>query len=739
MRRLSLAVVPLLISIVSLSSVTAQEQSSNMVLEEIVVTAEKRGARSTMDTAFSVAALGGDQLEDQGITTINDALALNPGVSVFAFSGTKSFIQMRGVSALVGDSTVGYYLDDLPYTMLGLNAVPDLNPYDLERLEVLRGPQGTLYGASSLGGTVRVLTKAPEHNDFHGKATAGYSSTDGTEDSWTIQGAINIPLIDNTLSARIVGSRIESAGFLDLPLAGEKDYNDVTDESYRAKLRWTPTDNLDLVLSAWHSERDAGLNYAQDDYTWSPVYVVFDALTQAPAGIEPVSGRDLRNTFEGDLYNFRVSYDFGDYSFFSGTSYFEIEEQQDLNYVGVPFDIPYEGDALSQEFRLSFSADAYSWTVGFFYLDAEDTQMNNLGLIFEPNSLSVLNRILQSIGQPTLDNPFFSQLANRTSTTEQIAVFGEVQYGLTEQLHITAGLRYYDDERVTIERSEAGMAGLAALGLSNEWSEDFQKTTGRINLSWTPDEDSLYYLNIAQGFRPGAANPADALINTAVDPALGFEPYTESETIISYELGAKNTLMDGRLAIEAAVYYLDWKDVTASVTTPNSAGESVSARLTANDATGVGLDVGITYRATDALLLNLSGNINKTEYEDDVPGAGVVDGAQLSLAPKSNLNASATYTWQMRNRLNGVLRIAYQYSDERTDFAAGVPPYTSDAIGILRARLGIESNHWTVYLTGENLTDEDGEVSLINSIAVQGVPANRLRPRTIGLEATLNF
>lgn len=715
----------------------AQEQS--FVLEEIVVTAEKRGETSAMDTAFSVSATTGEQLESRGVISVLDEITVNPGVSVYKFSGIGNFIQLRGISGVVGDSTVGYYLDDLPYTILSINLLPDVNPYDLERLEVLRGPQGTLYGASSLGGTIRILTQAPEHNEFYGKVTGGYSITDGGDNGWTTKGAVNIPLIDDILSARVVASRVETGGYVDLPLTGEDDYNESTDENYRVKLRWTPTDDLDIALSGWHMEEDAGLGFTEDDYTWSPVFGVLDAFTQDPVDIIPVTGKELLNFFEGDLYNLRLSYDFGNFNFFSATSQLDVEQVLDINYFGTPSLVRFQSETLSHEMRLSFSGETVSWTTGLLYVDAENFQTQDVRIFFEQGSFDALNAFLESLMLPTLaGNPLEIPLNYPFSTSEQFAVFGEAAFNLTDELTLTVGLRYYDDEREQEEKSPALIEALTDLGLSTSFSQDFEKTTGRINLSWAPDNDSLYYLNIAQGFRPGAANPTENVIASFVDPLVNFDNFTDSEEIISYELGSKLTMMDGRLTIEAALYYMDWDDVINSVSVINSLGVPTSARVNAGTVEGKGIDLGVSFQATENLRLGFSGNINRTQYQDDIPGAGVSDGDQVALAPETTLIATAVYTWNISNNLNGSFRAAYQYTDERSDYLPGFM-YTSESTATLNIRLGVESERWSVYLTGENLTDEDGEVSQVNALAQIGVPANRHRPPTLGLEATLAF
>ena len=259
---------------------------------------------------------------------------------------------------------------------------------------------------------------------------------------------------------------------------------------------------------------------------------------------------------------------------------------------------------------------------------------------------------------------------------------------------MTIGLRYFEDDREFTENNEGLVAALEAAGLSNSWSDDFSRTTGRFNLSWTPGDDSLYYLNIAQGFRSGTSNGAQALISAAADPLLDFPEYTDAEDIISYELGSKRRLMDGRLAVEAAVYYLDWSDVMSDVNVVNSAGIPSTVTINANDVEGIGLDLGVTFQASEGLVLALSGNINQTEFQDDVPGAGISKGDQVTMAPESTLLATATYNWDISGSLSGVFRASYQYTDERSDYLPGVPVYTSDDIATLGVRLGLESDRW---------------------------------------------
>jgi len=710
------------------------------VLEEIVVTAEKRGATSIMDTSFSISAVTGEALEERGVTSVIDALKQNPGVSSYSLSGTANYVQIRGVSSVVGDATIGYYLDDIPFSLVGVTSVPDVNPYDLERLEVLRGPQGTLYGAGSLGGTVRILTKAPEHNEFSAKGTLGVSSTKGGDDGWKAQVAVNIPLLEDVLSARIVASSNETGGYIDLPLAAENNHNDSTDDSYRAKLRWTPTEDLSVDLSYWHSNQEAGLGYGEDDYSWSPVYLEFDALTNTPVGARAVTGNDLRNESTLDMYSLRIEYDFGDYSIYSATSKLETDQASDINYLGVPFGVPIEAETFNQELRLSYHGDGtLSWTAGLFYMDAETDIDAVTGLFFEQTSLDTLNAILALSSLPPLANPTLATISEEKSVSEQWAIFGETKYQLSDTLAITVGARYFEDQRETEEFEPALAAGLEALAIGAKREADFSKATGRLNLAWTPDEDSLYYLNVAQGFRSGTATPGPTLAQAAA-VGINFDPITDEENLTSFELGSKLTLLDGTLLLDLAAYYFDWQDIIVTTSIAGPGGVPYAARLNVGEADALGLDLGLTYGGIDGLTLQLTGNFNESEYAEDLPGAGISDGDAVTFVPELTYSASAEYRWAVGGTgMEASIFGIYTYTDERTDYAIGLPPYVSDDFGVLNLRMGLETEQWSLYLSGQNLLDEDTGISQLALSDASGTPPNRLRPQTVALEFTFNL
>lgn len=707
------------------SLVAAQGPAEEQVLEEVLVTALRRGeGTDLMDTPLAVSALTGELLESRGTTSVMNALTSVPGVSVVRNTNVGDSVMIRGVSAVIGDSPVGYYLDDLPYTRISANILPDTNPYDLSRVEVLRGPQGTLFGAGSAGGSVRIITNDPILNEWSGKATGAISTTDGGGDNWKLQGAVNIPLVEDKVALRLVGAQIDNGGFIDLPLAGEDDFNTLDDTSFRAKLLWQVTDQLSVMGSYWHSKRETFQDWGDANYEQNLVFTATDAVTGLPAGIVgPVTSDFLYANTENDLYGLTIKYATDTFQITSTTSMLEGSYENAVPVLGIFQEQAFPVlDTFAQEVRVaSTGAGPLSWNAGVMYLDMENRSQNSVLVFVDIPGVGVI--------------PTESVIGAATQTSESFAVYGEAAYELSDQWELTLGLRYFEDERETEDTLPDILPVLPALGVANPRSADFDKTTGRINLAWRPTESSLYYANVAQGFRSGGINTADALVQgtlAGIDVPSDFEP----DEVTSYEIGAKWTLLNNSLNIEAIVYFLDWEDIQALLLGVGDAG-LFGYVLNTEGAEGTGFEFGIDYRK-GALTLSAAGNFNDTEYTGTTPGAGIVDGSEIRLSPDTTLSASATYGWTMGS-LNGVAFAGVSYFSDRTDYSAPLFSYTSDAITLVNARIGVEGRSWSLYLTGENLTDESGEFSQIASLAQLGVDANRVRPLTLGVEANYRF
>ena len=233
-------------------------------LEEVVVTARKRSERQ-IDVPIALTSISGDALDQRGVPSIGAALSEVPGVNIYDRGGSYK-LSIRGISTSLGSNENGYYLDDLPFTGVTVPLNPDVRAWDIDRIEVLRGPQGTLFGEGSMGGTVRILTRDPEFNDWDAKLSLSGSST---SDGGTNRGAkamINIPLVDDRLALRLAGTKEKFPGWIDNVVTGAQNVNVLEYTSYRAKLRFQPTDALSVGASYWHYKVDGpgGTSTADD-------------------------------------------------------------------------------------------------------------------------------------------------------------------------------------------------------------------------------------------------------------------------------------------------------------------------------------------------------------------------------------------------------------------------------------------------------------------------------------------
>ncbi|NIB38180.1 TonB-dependent receptor [Pseudomaricurvus alkylphenolicus] len=712
----------LLFMAISTATSTLWANDNDWMLEEIIVTAEKRSeGASVADTPLAISAVGGAELEARGYTSLFEAISVNPGVSSSKVGGQGESVQIRGISSTIGDSPVGYYLDDMPFTRVGQNVSPELNPYDLNRVEVLRGPQGTLYGSGSSGGTVRIITQDPYLNEFSGKTTVATSFTESGGNNWKVQGAVNIPLLEDTLALRVVGSQIEQAGYIDRPLEGIDNFNDMEDSSYRAKLLYTPTEKLSIKASVWHTENSQPAPFADEELNYSAVFFELDPVTFMPSGsVRPAEAAFSSTENESDLYGVSVEYVSDNFVFVSTTSYLEGDSVQGYDSLGTPFVLQNTSESFSQEFRVSTSLEGrLNWTAGLMYQDMETTAASDAGFVFQ--------------GVPTIS---MTEFTNGTSSSQQWALYGELHYQLANTWTMTLGARYFEDEREA--RDEGPSAPFLGLfGIANPRKDTFEKPTGRLNLAWTPDEDSLYYLNVAQGFRSGYMNLGYSIVSGA-GVGVVVPEVADEELVTSYELGAKVSFLEGDLSLEAVAYYLEWDDIQTFVTFIDAQGAPGTYGENAASAEGTGFELGLVYRGIEGLILSMSGNINETEYQDDGAGTGTQKGDQVSMAPEATLSASAAYRWQLGDMMASAFLNAV-YTDERTDYAL-FSSFTSDATTVINARIGIELNDQTgVFLTVENLSNEDGALSQLAVFDGYGVPAVRLKPRTVGVEVNYNF
>ncbi|MEE4209961.1 MAG: TonB-dependent receptor [Parvularcula sp.] len=647
-----------------------------------------------MKTPLPVSAISGDEIEAQARTNIFDIITQEPGVGAFNFSAQGAAIQIRGISALNGDAIVGYYLDEFPFVS-GIS-VPDVNPFDLERIEILRGPQGTLFGFGSLAGTVRILTKDPDLNDFQVKAAGSYASLlDEGDSTYTLNGAVNIPIVEDMLAVRAVVSHRQIGGFLDNATTGEKDINGAEITSFRGKVLFQPADNLSIKGMVWLNRADLdGQNFGTVDRV---------ALTE---------NEELANDYE--LYNLEVKYEFSALEIVSSTSILEADRTVDsiFSLIGGDFVFVNETaqDNFTQEFR--FSTD-FNGSVNI-----------NGGMIYIDN---------EQVSVGVTDFAGFRQNAATITTSESWAVFGEAHLDITEALTFTAGLRYFEDKRSVSEKiqSSFGDAQLPDqdLGAVNA---KFSAFSPRFNLAYDVNDDVLIYANIARGFRSGQII-AQSLVNIAANSGVIItDPFVNPDIVWNYEIGGKGRFLDGLMEFDIAAYFTEWSGV--QITVPIVAG---STGIPANgaDAEVLGVDFGVTLRPLKGLSLTATGNVNNAKFVGPIPNLGIEPGDQLDNSIRNQFSGDITYTRPLTpgGDLDGLFNVNLQHNSAREIRGFGVED-VADPITIMNARLGVQTDRWGVFLTGTNLLDERG--------ATGGTGGNfllRLEPRAIGISGNVNF
>ena len=558
------------------------EDADDRVTEEVIVTATHRDT-ALMDTPLSIAAVTSEDIEQKGIVNFQTLYQSIPGLSYRTNSNTYNTVSIRGLTQPgEGGPTVGIYIDNVSVTDsnsgTGVSQVAG-SIFDLERIEVLKGPQGTLYGESTLGGAIRYIAKQPDVSGFQYGAKAEWEQMEESDDpSYRVNAMVNVPLSD-TLALRVTGFYRERAGLLDIPAPrSEKDVNDQEENGFRAKLAWYPSDRLTLGLSAQMTETDYG----------GPGNAEIGAGFTNSELTQP----DFPNggTATVDIYAFNLAYelDWADIEFTSSRYEREIKFGEETTpRFGAAFVAAANGliglfepslaglDPIAatggfglfrreaerdiQELRvLSNNDSAWQWSAGVYYKD--DEALNGANGVNEPALYLSLAPQYQ-FARPAVQqiDALFAPLFPPTiiESTEE-AFFGEVSYSFNDRWEVMLGARYTEIEKET-NTFEADV------------TDEF--ISPKATLTFRPTEDVMTYFTVSQGFRPGVINTDLPGIITELEGLAATDPTAQAradffrsrltvdgDEVQAYELGLKSTFWDGRARFTAALYHLDWED-----------------------------------------------------------------------------------------------------------------------------------------------------------------------------------
>lgn len=684
-----------------LGAVQPYESNAQDALEEVVVTAQRR-EQLISEVPLSIQAFTDDTLTSLHIRELSELVNFVPGASegLSVSLGQRQY-QMRGISTNnLGDPTIGYYIDDAAFFIYGEPYAPVGRTFDMQRVEVLRGPQSTLYGNGSMGGTIRYFTEQPDLDAVNAFARGGYADTDGGDPGYYADGMLSVPLLRNQLGLRLTGGYEEVGGYHQ-DTTGESDTNEGKLNNVRTSLLWQPTDAL--VIKFLYA-------YNKADQDGSASLMSLDPPIAAAA---PGDYTD-RNY---DLYSNTVAWDLSIGKLSTTTTW--IENRSDALF-NVPLPIApggnleatygTRGEAFNNETRLVSMGDGPTqWLVGTFYSNTEAKQetLTNISQ-FVPDSVQDLN-------------------------SKALSLFGELSRAYRDGTLVPLiGLRAFDDDR---DSSISTVSGESE-------KQNFNSVNPRVNLSFYPDDDALYYGNIVKGFRSGNFNNPNvcARQRLPVEEGGGGLPCmddVDSDELWSYEVGTKLTLIDGQLSLDAAVYYEDWSDVREAVPF-----DGLYQDYQVGDAQIYGLDLNLVFApaSVEGLTVQATANVNSAEFNALNPAiaaaTGVEEGDRLPLVPESTVSLTGNYSWTLgRGWLGqasaGYSHIAKQYGQFGT-------LQSGDSRDLLRTRIGAENETFGLWLFGSNLLEEHG------AIYVQQ-PASGLAfstqdyPRQIGVEASYRY
>ena len=714
------------------SAGAARAQELAAEADEIIVTAQKR-AENVQDVPASVSVVGAARLESFHSTQLTDIAASVAGVQIDS-GGTpgQTIISLRGVAPIGPGQTVGTYLDDTPvgssslYTRAGEFTL-DLLPYDIDRIEVLRGPQGTLYGASSIGGLLKYATKPVDLEDFGARAGADlFDVAHGGGTGWAARGAVNVPLVAGKLGLTASYGYQHTPGYIDNIVTGEKDQNDFSQQAGRVALRWEATPDISVRLSAIYQKIDS------DD---NATTLLFDTPAQdAVAGYANNNLVDQPFRKEFQYYSATADWNLGFATLTSATSYSETETTQVQDGSGdfavlfpifgaevgkSPFRLDLDLTKWTQEVRLtSPTGGTLEWLIGGFYTHEKSN-----------NEQTARAQTMDGAPIPGID-PF--AVVRLPSTYEEYAAFGNVTLRLSDWFDVSLGLRYAHNAQDYTQISFGPLFQLLGGDQLNPGDSSESVFTYSVSPRFHLSEDVMVYGRVATGYRPGGPN---AILT-------GFEkPEVSSDRLTNFEIGLKSEFLDRRALINVALFYMDWKDIQITVLCPGVSGCSYLDN--AGTASSQGVELTMALRPTAGLSVGFNAAYTDAKLTDDAPTVFGVDGDVLPRIPKWSASVTAEYSAPLAGDWIAGVGGAVRFVDDRvTAFSLSPTRRRIEGHTAVDANASVSNERLTFRLFAKNLFDSKGLQSVIPNSDISGTPylaGTRLQPRTVGLAADIRF
>ncbi len=786
---------------VALPALGQESDDGASLIEEIVVTARLR-EESAQDIGQSIRAIAQDEIERAGIVDFADIARRTAGLD-FTYRGPNANeVSIRGVAKIVNQGTLDI-LGSQPVVSQFVDSVPiqaassrqrDINTFDMSRIEVLRGPQPTYFGEGSVGGTVRYFSNAPTlEAGARGTVNARFGSIQDGGEVYALQGVIDATLVPDVLGVRVVGFTRDDEGFIDNALTGTNDYNDYQSDGGRVSLAWQPSDRFRARAVAHFTQDEHAGDWLADDDGSDPRF------SQRPI--------DEEWEDEYELYSLTLEYDFGALTLTSVTGYYEREllwsrydfvQGQNSGPVlfGQILDVTTEtygrDESFNQELRLVSDFDGpVNMLLGAYYKDQEGY---GYSIARSPQivPLTTLGNLLLGIPGPGSDLFFGSDVESGPSNREQLSLFGEITWSMTESVRLIAGLRWMDEDLTSptqnpatnndpilatciltksfMPRPPTFAAGtddpcgaaiyitnlqlLSAVGLQ-DLTEVKTSVEGewlpKLSIEWDVSEETLAYASMSKGVRNGGLN-STFVVSTAPEVPNDEVDFDQDE-MTAYEVGLKNTLLEGKLILNAAVFYNDWDDIQVMLIT--SAGGLLD---NAGDASSSGFEVESVWAINDYVAFTGAFNYTASEFSGDQlyetglaeavrealgrPPAVIDDGNKLPNVPEYSLSLALDVLYpEVRPGIDFVGRLDFMWIDERYQSALNSENSLLSEYRLVNLRAGLQSETWSAIFSIENVANE-----LSDQSRLQTGPAGNIvfssyvnRPTTYGVNLTYRF
>jgi iron complex outermembrane receptor protein len=686
---------------------------------EIVITAQKRTQR-LIDVPQSVSVISGESLDNQHAQRLSDYLTRVPSANIVENQAGNSRIVLRGINAGGVGATVATYIDEAPFgsaTGLANGAIlaPDIDPFDLARVEVLRGPQGTLYGANSLGGLVKYVTVTPDTHAFDAAAELGAEDVSHGNTGWWARAAGNVPLSD-AAAFRLTGFYRRDPGYIDDPNHG-RDVNDGDTYGGRFSVLVAPTDRLRVRGSVLlENIRSNGTNIVDlDPVTFDPA---FGSLTHKRLIAEP-------NDIDYRLYNTTIDYDLGPVALVSATSFGTLDQRQveDASSaygalltaalhtpLGAGVDQRMNQRRFTQEIRLQSTRNRLlEWTIGGFYTHEKNRLGQDLFGIDGVTGATI----------PPLDGLIIVDLP---STYSEYAGFANATWHVAPKFDLTAGGRWSHNKQSDVQNTSGLLVGGTSSFSGNSSDSVF---TYSIAPSFKPNANTRIYARVAKGYRPGGPNAVSPLASAAVPRQFG------PDTTTNYEVGLKTETDDHLLSLELTGFLIDWKEIQLLAQV-----DGLGVNVNGGSARSKGIELTAGLNPSRFLSVYANGAYVDAHLTSNTPNlVGGVTGDPLPFSPKWQGTIGAEFHQPVSPSLTAHAGLSWHYTGVRfSDFDPASGQRRLPAYGQIDAHAGVDFGKFRLDAFAHNIADSRGVVNLGFFRNVEGdFAASVIRPRSFGL------